>query len=39
MAPNRNAVDAFESALRIKGMTDIQIPVHDPSFVDVKSIP
>ena len=34
-----NAVDAFESALRIKGMADILIPQHDPSFVDVKSIP
>lgn len=34
-----NAVDGFESALRIKGMADILIPIHDPSFVDVESIP
>ncbi|MBA7619780.1 hypothetical protein ES703_27121 [subsurface metagenome] len=34
-----NAVDAFESTLRIKGLADILIPMHDPSFVGVKSIP
>jgi len=34
-----NAVDGFESAIRIKGMADILIPVHDPAFVGMKSIP
>ena len=34
-----NAVDAFESALRIKKLADILIPQDDPSFVGVKSIP
>jgi glyoxylase-like metal-dependent hydrolase (beta-lactamase superfamily II) len=34
-----NAVDAFESALRIKGLADILIPIHDLSLVDVKTIP
>jgi len=34
-----NAVEAFESALRIKGLADILIPVHDPSYADVKNIP
>ena len=34
-----NAADAFKSALRIKELADIIIPVHDPSFVGVKSIP
>lgn len=34
-----NAMDAFDSALRIKGIADILIPQHDPSFVEVKSIP
>jgi len=34
-----NAVDAFESMLRIKGLADILIPMHEPSFVGVKSIP
>jgi len=34
-----NAIDAFESALRIKGLADILIPIHEPSFVGVKSIP
>ncbi|MFQ5996174.1 MAG: hypothetical protein ACE5KP_00920 [Dehalococcoidales bacterium] len=33
------AVDAFESTLRIKGLADILIPMHDPSLVEVKSIP
>jgi N-acyl homoserine lactone hydrolase len=32
-------VKAFESTLRIKGLADILIPTHDPSFVDVDSIP
>ena len=34
-----NGMDAFDSALRIKGLADILIPQHDPSFVGVKSIP
>ena len=34
-----NAVDAFESTLRIKGLADILIPMHEPSFIGVKSIP
>jgi glyoxylase-like metal-dependent hydrolase (beta-lactamase superfamily II) len=34
-----NGMDAFDSALRIKGLADILIPQHDPSFVEVKSIP
>ncbi len=34
-----NAVDAFESALRIKGLADILIPMHDLSMVGVKTIP
>jgi len=34
-----NAIDAFESALRIKGLADILIPIHEPSFVGVKTIP
>ena len=34
-----NAVDGFESILRIKGLADIVIPVHDSSYLDVKSIP
>jgi N-acyl homoserine lactone hydrolase len=34
-----DAVEAFESMLRIKGLADILIPMHEPSFVDVKRIP
>ncbi len=34
-----NGMDAFDSALRIKGLADVLIPQHDPSFVGVKSIP
>ena len=34
-----DAVEAFETALRIKSMADILIPMHDPSFVGGKSIP
>lgn len=34
-----NAMDAFDSALRIKGLADILIPQHDSAFVEVKSIP
>jgi glyoxylase-like metal-dependent hydrolase (beta-lactamase superfamily II) len=34
-----NAVEAFETALRIKSMADILIPMHDPSFAGMKTIP
>jgi N-acyl homoserine lactone hydrolase len=34
-----NALDAFDSALKVKGRADILIPQHDPAFVEVKSIP
>ncbi len=34
-----DAVEAFNSTLRIKGLADILIPIHDPSFVGVDSIP
>ena len=34
-----DAVEAFKSILRIKGMGDIMIPVHDPSYATIKSIP
>ena len=34
-----NAMDGFESTLLVKGMADIVIPCHDPSFINVKSIP
>jgi len=34
-----DAVAGFESVLLIKGMADIVIPCHDPSFAKVKSIP
>jgi len=34
-----NAVDGFESVLFVKGIADIVIPQHEPSFVGVKSIP
>ncbi len=34
-----DAVEAFESMLRIKGLADILIPMHEPSYVGVKSIP
>ncbi len=30
---------AYESTLRIKELADILIPIHDPSFADVPSIP
>ena len=32
-------IAAFESAIRIKGLADILICQHDPSFAKVKSIP
>ena len=34
-----NAVEGFESALRIKGLADILVPIHDLSLVGVKAIP
>ena len=34
-----DAVEAFNGALRIKGMADIVIPCHEPSLVNVDSIP
>ena len=34
-----NPVDSFESAMRIKEMADILIPVHEPSLIGVESIP
>ena len=34
-----DAIEAFESALRIKGLADILIPQHDPAFAEVESIP
>jgi len=34
-----DAVEAFDSMLRIKGMADILIPMHEPSLVGVNSIP
>lgn len=34
-----NAVDGFANALFIKGLADILIPCHDPSFLKVKTIP
>ena len=34
-----DAVEAFNSALKIKGMADIIIPCHEPSLVNVDSIP
>ena len=34
-----NAVEAFESALRIKGLADLLIPIHDLALLRVNSIP
>lgn len=34
-----NAVDAYNSALYIKGLADILIPIHEASFMNVESIP
>ncbi len=34
-----DAVGAFNSALRIKGMADVIVPVHEPGLVNVDSIP
>jgi glyoxylase-like metal-dependent hydrolase (beta-lactamase superfamily II) len=30
---------SFDSALKIKGLADVLIPQHDPSLLNVKSIP
>ena len=32
-------VASFDSALKIKGLADVLIPQHDPSLLDVRSIP
>ena len=34
-----DAVEAFETALRIKHLADILIPMHDPAYLNVQSIP
>lgn len=34
-----NALQAFDSALRIKGLADIVIPMHEPTFAKVEKIP
>ena len=34
-----NVVDAYDSQARVKKMADILIPVHEPSFRDVPTIP
>jgi N-acyl homoserine lactone hydrolase len=34
-----NAVDGFESVLLVKGMADIVLACHDPSFMEPKTIP
>jgi glyoxylase-like metal-dependent hydrolase (beta-lactamase superfamily II) len=34
-----NAVDAFDSIMHIKELADILIPMHEPSFLEVESIP
>ena len=34
-----NAVEAFDSVLFVKGQADIPIPHHEPSFMEVESIP
>ena len=34
-----DVVQTFESLLRIKGIADILIPMHEPSLMEVKSIP
>jgi len=34
-----DAVEAFETALRIKSLADILIPMHDPSFLKQETIP
>jgi len=34
-----NAVDGFNSALFIRGLADILIPIHEPSFSNLKRIP
>ena len=34
-----DAVQAYDSTLKIKNMADILIPVHDPSYFEIDSIP
>ena len=34
-----NLYDAYNSALRLKGLADILIPQHDPALFDVRAIP
>lgn len=34
-----NAVDGFESVLLVKGLADIVLPCHDPSFMTPQTIP
>jgi glyoxylase-like metal-dependent hydrolase (beta-lactamase superfamily II) len=34
-----DAVQAYDSALRIKNMADILVPVHDPSYFEIETIP
>lgn len=34
-----NVVDSFESAMRVKAMADILLPLHEPSLMEVKAIP
>ncbi len=34
-----NVMDAFDSVLSIRGIADILIPQHDPSFLNISSIP
>jgi hypothetical protein len=31
--------DGFESMLLVKGIADIPIPCHDPSYLKIKNIP
>ena len=34
-----NALQAFDSAVKIKGMADILIPQHEPTFAEMERIP
>ncbi len=34
-----NPVEAFESALRVKGLADILLPLHDPDISEMEKIP
>jgi len=31
--------EAYDSALKVKNMADIIVPLHDPMFIDIKSVP